>query len=463
MRSAGAHTIAAISTPPGGGERGVIRVSGEAAEDLLRAHVRGALPDAFPKRRCCFRADFLDGVGELPALVLWMPGPRSFTREDVVEFHLPGSPPLLARALDRLLHSGAKLAEPGEFTRRAFESGRIDLTQAEGVLELVEAANENERRAAVALLSGGLADRLRPLRETLDDLRALCEASLDFDSEDTGAVPLAELLEGFRTAMSGLREALSFELARVATLGRPRIVLAGAPNAGKSSLFNRLTGAGQALVTELRGTTRDVLESVWTLQGVECELADVAGLDAVNTGPDGRAQELSRDRREAADLLLWVVDATRRDLDRAALEAEELESGAARLLVWSQIDREAAASAPPDSLVRLAGRWCGVSAGEGLGLDELEAGTAELLGLSGQATSLDGAGITRELSLRHRASLEQALRELEGARAAVDSGRALEFVAEILRSASEALDGISGSTTPEDVLDRIFSRFCLGK
>lgn len=414
----------------------------------------------------------------MPALVLWMPGPRSFTREDVAEFHLPGTPALLSRALERLLELGAALAMPGEFTRRAFENGRIDLTQAEGVLELVEAESESERKAAAALLSGGLSERLKPLRDKLDDLRALCEASLDFDSEDTGAVPESELLQGFDDADAGLEEALGFELARVRSSGLPRIVFAGAPNAGKSSLFNRLGEAGEALVTDHSGTTRDVLETVWVVSGVACELADVAGLERGLREPERRAQELSRERRRGADLVLWVVDATRTDEEALLAEAHELQSEAKRLLVWSQTDRVEAAPEPPSGLLAASDRWCAVSAETGVGLRELASAAAKLLGLGAESAALSGAaadggevadsfvgggGLARELSVRHRASLVGARAEIESARTALQSGASLEFIAEILRSATEALDGISGSTTSEDVLDRIFSRFCLGK
>src|SRR5262245_53308739 len=184
----------------------------------------------------------------MPLLLLWMPGPRSFTREDVAELHLPGSPPLLDAALERVLALGATPAEPGEFTRRAFLSGRIDLTRAEGVLALVGARDDRERRAGAALLAGGLADRIEALRDRLEDLRALCEASLDFDERDTGHVPEGEIEERLAGVRAALAEAHAFEVARASPGGEPRVVLTGAPNAGKSSLFNRLAGAERALV-----------------------------------------------------------------------------------------------------------------------------------------------------------------------------------------------------------------------
>ena len=458
-----AHTIAAICTAPGAGLRGAIRVSGSRAGQLVRQVVKQSFAGDQLAGRGCFRTQFFDGVGWQPVLVLWMPGPRSFTREDVAEFHLPGSPPLLARALERLLSLGAVTAKPGEFTRRAFENGRIDLTQAEGVLELVEASNEAERRAAVALLSGGLSARLVPLRDTLDDLRALCEASLDFDADETGAVPEVELLERFDRAQAGLKQALEWELARVSRLGHPRIVFAGAPNAGKSSLFNRLGTEGRALVTPHSGTTRDVLEATWSVLGVECELADTPGLDAAQSGPDQRAQELALDRRRAADLLLFVVDASRSDGATLLEELDSVQSSIPTLLVWNQIDRLPQGTQPSLELRGKAQAWCAVSAHSGTGLAELERAAGELLGFGEIKQGADESGRTRELSLRHRIHLERAQAELLRAREALRAQQPLDEIAEILRAATSALDGIDGTTTAEDVLTRIFSRFCLGK
>ena len=194
-------TIAAVATAPGSGARGVLRVSGPEAADLVRRTVRDAAGRPLAAlERGAFAGRFDDGRGTQPALVLWMPGPGSYTREDVAEFHLVGSPPLLDAALRRLLELGARLAEPGEFTRRAFEHGRLDLSRAEGVLALVEAENLHQAQAATELLFGGLAERIDALRDTLEEVRALCEASLDFDETDTGHVAEEHLLELGRRA-----------------------------------------------------------------------------------------------------------------------------------------------------------------------------------------------------------------------------------------------------------------------
>jgi tRNA modification GTPase len=460
-------TIAAISTPPGAGLRGMIRISGPRAMAIARATcaLDGA-PDL--ARRGGWRGRFDDGRGTQPLLCLAMPAPHSFTREDVVELHLPGSPPLLAAALARVVELGARPAQPGEFTRRAFENGRIDLTQAEGVLDLIEAANEDERRAATALLFGGLSSRVGALREQLVELRALCEASLDFDESDAGHVPTAELRELGLRAREALSEALRWEVRRAQQSPLPRVVLVGAPNAGKSSLFNAL-GRDRALVSDLPGTTRDSVRCVWRTEALECALVDTAGLDedalrSHGDDPDRGAQELARADHAGADLLMHVVDARRADLDRILAEHDALPRGPARLLVWSQIDRGGAAPRPSEKIVERvgAGAWAAVSAVTSTGFEALAARVGELLG-GGPRPPARAQGTSRELSLRHHAALLAAARQLDRALLGLERREPLDLVAEDLRAATDALDAIAGRTAPDDVLDVVFERFCIGK
>lgn len=435
MRASGS-TIAAIATPPGGGRRAVLRLSGPRALALGRETCRLAAEHAL-SRRGAWRGRFDDGVAEQPVLALAMPGPHSFTGEDVLELHLVGSPPLVAAALARLVALGAELARPGEFTRRAFESGRIDLSRAEGVLALVEAESDSERRAAAELCFGGLGKRLEALRESLLDLRVLCEASLDFDEADTGHVPLEELVERGERVRVALEEALGWERRRTRRGGAPRIVLAGAPNAGKSTLFNALTGA-RAIVSDVAGTTRDALVAPWVVAGVPCELVDTAGLsERFETGPDGHAQRFAKAEHAAADLVLRVGDAR---------EAPPQASGPRELVVLTQADR---AEGPVPGLV--------VSAVTGQGLAELERAVAQALWLR------PPSGVARELGERHVAALEHARERLDEALALARAQGPLDLVAEALRAALERLDEIEGHASPEDVLERIFARFCIGK
>ena len=434
-------TIAAVATPPGAAERGVIRLSGPRAGELVRALARLERPLA---ARGVYRGRLADGGGEQPLVCLWMPGPHSYTREDVAELHLPGSPWLVAAALERALALGAEPAEPGEFTRRAFENGRIDLLEAEGVLELVEADSAAERRAGLALLGGGLGRRVEALREELAGLRALCEASLDFDEDATGHVPVEELRAGGERALAALAEALAWERRREPLAGLPRVVLAGPPNAGKSALFNALAEDARALESDLAGTTRDVLRALWRPCGASCLLVDTAGLDealAATGALERRAQERARAEREAADLVLWVEAAD-------AAPGDAAPRGALRVVNKRDL-------APVDPARGLA-----VSAREASGLEALARAVAErLAGPDAPA----GEGSAHALGLRHRHALELARARLEEALAGLAEGLPLDLVAEGLRAATDALDGIQGRTTPEDLLDRIFARFCLGK
>lgn len=431
-------TIAAIATPPGGGRRAVLRLSGPRALALGRETCRFAAENALSQRGA-WRGRFHDGVGEQPVLALAMPGPRSFTGEDVLELHLVGSPPLVAAALARLVALGAELARPGEFTRRAFESGRIDLSRAEGVLALVEAESDSERRAAAELCFGGLGKRLEALRESLLDLRVLCEASLDFDEADTGHVPLEELVERGERVRAALEEALGWERRRTRRAGAPRLVLAGAPNAGKSTLFNALTGA-RAIVSDVAGTTRDALVAPWVVAGVPCELVDTAGLsERFPSGPDALAQRFAKAEHEIADLVLRVCDA--REAPPEVLEPREL-------LVRTHADL---VEGPLD------GPGIVVSALTGAGLAELETDVAQALWLQ------PASGVARELGERHVAALEHARERLDEALALARARGPLDLIAEALRAALERLDEIEGHSSPEDLLDRIFARFCIGK
>ncbi len=453
------RTIAALSSPPGPGDRAVIRLSGPEAFGIVRTALVSETAARWPAGRGLLRGFFGDGHGEQPVMVLVMPGPRSFTREDVVELHLPGAPPLAQRALSRVLELGAVPAGPGEFTRRAFQSGRIDLTRAEAVLEMVSAGSEAERRAAAELQSGGLATRVDAARELLEELAALCEASLDFDESDTGHVPAAELLERFTQAGARVAEALSWEERRAPARGLPRVVLCGAPNAGKSSLLNALAGAAHALVTPAAGTTRDGVEVELALAGSRCVLLDAPGLDPRASGVDRSAQERARELREAAHLFLWVVDAARPDVEVAADEVLDLPASVPILLVWTKGDRDDARPGPPRELVGHARASVGVSALTGAGLDELRRAVSRLL----SEDAGERGSAARELAARHARALRDAALELERARVALGEEAPLDLVAEALRSATRELDRIRGETTPEDVLDRVFARFCIGK
>ncbi|MEM8712396.1 MAG: GTPase, partial [Planctomycetota bacterium] len=287
-----------MASARGPAERAILRLSGARTRELVESLCtrRGGESALLLRGREALKGWLDDGTSLLPVDLLWMPGPRSFTAEDVAELHLPGHPELVELVLQRVLTAGARLAQPGEFTRRAFENGRIDLTQAEGVAALVASQSAAERRAAAALLVGGLEARIRGIRDDLERVRALSEASLDFDEADTGHVPTDALVQMTEQAIVRLAEARGWERQRTAEVAAFDVVLAGAPNSGKSTLFNRLVdeasmeAAGPALVSDLVGTTRDAKRGDWSLGGgLTAALFDVAGLGEaapVDSEPD---------------------------------------------------------------------------------------------------------------------------------------------------------------------------------
>lgn len=493
MNASLSDTIAAIGSARGPAERAVLRVSGGLAGNVAQATCSVGSEAWRPVARGAFELEFDDGEGSYPALALWMPGPKSFTAEDVLELHLPGQPALVDAALARVLSLGVRLAQPGEFTRRAFENGRIDLTRAEGVSALVTARSAAERRAAFALLSGGLDRRLADLRKGLDAARSLGEASLDFDEADTGHVPIEEITSMVSEIRVGLEAALGWERQRTQHAGRPRIALVGAPNAGKSTLFNALAqgelteAAGLAIVSDAEGTTRDTKRGTWVLaRGIEAELIDTAGRTGLSAeGLAGAAEHPALGIGEAygeaavrsADWALWVVDASK----ASALSFNRLPDGCDRSrtsLVWNQIDRQGAAPEPPSSLLGLGLPWRAISGASGLGLAGLGTWCSELLGY-GEAVGDESEGggrsaadrcvgsdvgsIEAGLGARHLGALRAARDCIDRALDSARSGIPLDLVAEDLRAATDALDEISGRTTPEDLLDRIFAQFCLGK
>ncbi|MSR62356.1 MAG: tRNA uridine-5-carboxymethylaminomethyl(34) synthesis GTPase MnmE [Planctomycetes bacterium] len=441
-------TIAAIATPAGSGRRGILRLSGPRAAEFVRATLRDAQPpfDAAASRGL-FAGRFDDGRGLQPVRVLWMRGPRSFTREDVAEFHLPGAEPLLQAALRRLLALGAVPARAGEFTRRAFASGRLDLSQAEGVLALTEAANEAERAAAALLLEGGLDARAAELRERLLALCTLCEASLDFDEGETGHVPRAELAALWGAAQQVLEEALAWETRRAAPSALARVLLVGAPNVGKSTLWNALTG-GRALVSAQAGTTRDWLEGRWELGGGwTCLLIDGPGWTPEARGADAKAQELFARAQRHAELVLWVVDST------------QAEAGAPPIGASLLVRTKSELTPVPCTRVELPSLAVSAHARHGLG--ELAMAVRTRLAPAGDLAR--ETGLARVLFERHQLALQRARTALAEAGECLAAGYSLDLVAEGVRESLAALDDLSGRTTPEDVLERIFARFCLGK
>lgn len=448
-------TIFAVASPPGAAQRGVIRVSGPAA--LRCAGVALAAPDgggdgaeALPRRRAVLDRCLAPYAAACPVLVLVMPSPRSFTGEDVVEFHLPGSPLLLAKVGDRLRAAGARDATPGEFTRRAFEHGRLTLLEAEAVGALIHAASVGEARRAIDTLRGGWSVAVERCRGLTQDGLALLEVGLDFDADETGAVASEEWIERLERARGAVAELAG---AAPSAQARASFVLLGVTNAGKSSLCNALSGRQEAMAAAERATTRDVL-AIDIGQGVTVfdTPGDIEDAVVEDSAVDRAALAL-RDRlagRAAAAVLVLDLSDPRwpawGDLPVAAV-------------VWSQSDRVEAADGPSAA----------VDAGPLAGLPQFVVSSVTGRGVEALRAFLrsgGGRGATQApdaAPARLAAQAQRAAQALDEALVEARAGAAPEMVACAVQDAVAALDAIDGRSSPEDLLDRIFGAFCLGK
>jgi tRNA modification GTPase len=438
-------TIAAVASPPGPRFRGLVRLTGP---DAWAIALSGFSPDrdAPLPTRAERRAGRLavDGLRPaLPAAVALWPGPRTYTGQPLAEIHTVGSPPLVNLVLAHCLTRGARHAEPGEFTLRAFLSGRIDLTRAEAVLGVIDARTPAQLDAALRQLAGGLAGPIAALRDRLLDVLAHLEANLDFaeepDVDPLGRAALAESLAGSAAEVAALADRLR---GRDRPEGYPRVVLVGPPNAGKSRLFNALLGQARALVSPRPGTTRDYLSALCDCDGLSVELIDTAGLESAATAIDDRAQALRADQSARADLLLDC-----RSADTAPVPP--IASDRPRLRVWTKADLD-----PPDSSSNL----LATSAETGAGLDALRRAIAAAL----RAQAADG-DLPATTGARCRDSLVRASLALQSASETLLLGGGDELVAIDLRQALDELGKVVGATVTDDILDRIFRRFCIGK
>jgi tRNA modification GTPase len=439
-------TIAAPVTPPGQGGVGIVRVSGPAA-----ATIAAALAPALPAPRRAELGAFVDANGSTidRGLALWFPGPASYTGEDTVELQGHGGPAVVDAVHARALALGARPARPGEFTERAFLNGRLDLAQAEAVADLIETGDAAGARAAMRSLDGAFSAQVRAQRDELTALRAWIEAALDFPDDDVDHLADSAL----RERLDGLHDGLATTQANAAEGRRLveglNVVIAGAPNAGKSSLLNRLAGTDAAIVTEVAGTTRDVLREPVRIEGVPLTLTDTAGLRATDDPVESAGVRRAETALADADRVLWVVDST-----VAAPEPwPDLPAGTAMDVVRSKIDR----SGEPSGRQTAADTPVfAVSASEGHGLEALRAHLREVFGMAPEA----GAFSARR---RHLDALERAQSHVARARDELATTGAGELAAEQLRQAQAALGEITGETTTEDLLGEIFGRFCIGK
>ena len=445
-------TIAAIATPPGRGAIGVLRVSGPASVAIAQG-VLGRLP----RPRQAALADFCDADGGIldRGLALYFPAPHSFTGEDVLELHAHGGVQVLDLLLRRLLALGCRQARAGEFSERAFLNGKLDIAQAEAIADLIDAGSAAAARAAVRSMRGEFSTQVRLLQAKLTGLRILAEAAIDFPDEEVDFAAdsvvrshLAGIISSFEqisaTARQGalLREGLN-------------VVIAGPPNAGKSSLLNRLAGDDVAIVADLPGTTRDVLREHLNLDGLPINIIDTAGLRHSEDRIELEGIRRARSEIARADLVLYVIDDTTADDALTATNAMfDIAPAVPVTVVFNKIDLSGASPALEQ---RVNFTQIRVSVSSGAGIDLLRAHLKRTAGVT------DGEGAVVSARRRHLDALARARRAVDAAAVALNGSGAPELVAEDLRLAQRALGEITGEFSSDDLLGAIFSSFCIGK
>ena len=446
-------TIAAIATPPGRGGIGVVRISGKNLQAMAE-EILGHLPQP----RYASLSKFLDATGQVidQGIALYFPAPHSYTGEDVLELQGHGGPAVMNLLLSRCLAAGARLAQPGEFTLRAFLNNKLDLAQAESVADIIDASSGEAARCAMRSLQGEFSGAIHTLVQALTDLRMLVEATLDFPEEETDFLQHANA--------HGKLAAIQIQLERVLTSARQgsllregmHVVLVGQPNVGKSSLMNRLAGEEVAIVTEVPGTTRDAIRQSIEIEGVPLHLIDTAGLRETDNAVEKIGIARTRAAIDQADLILLLIDARQgvAAADRAILDG--LPAGLPLISVFNKIDL---LNETPQLKGEAGGIEIYLSAKTGAGMDLLRQKLLETIGWQPHAGG-EGLFMARQ---RHLRALTEAQEHLRTAAAVGEKGEQLELLAEELRLAQLALTTITGEFSADDLLGEIFSRFCIGK
>ncbi len=476
MRSKFEDTIAAISTPLGFSGIGIVRLSGRdairIADEFFFSPKKKTLREA-PSHRILYgyivhpakKLGFLSkGVNPSSeevideVLVSVMRAPYTYTREDVVEINCHGGPLPLRKVLELLLKGGARLAEPGEFTKRAFLNGRIDLAQAEAVLDVISAMTERAQRAAMEQLSGGLSRKVEALRDKLIELTTFVEAYIDFPEEDIEALSLRDMNKKALEISQGLRQLIDSSRHGVLLREGLKCAIIGRPNVGKSSLLNALLQQERAIVTEMPGTTRDVIEEYLDINGLPVRIMDTAGIREARNIAEKEGVQRSLKAMQGADVVLLVLDGSEHlhDTDRQLIEESESKN---TILVINKIDLLGTSQCDISelSLSRLR-PMVKISALKGTGLEELR---NKILDIALGDKLSSGYGIVT--NIRHVKALEMALVRIDSFIEGLNRNLSPELLSIELKEALDAIGEIIGITTPQDILNKIFSSFCIGK
>ena len=445
-------TIVAISTPPGRGGIGIVRLSGPDARHIAGPALRLKHPLAPGRARFAEVIETDTGLTLDQAVVTFFAAPNSYTSEDVIEIAAHGSPVLMDYLVRQCVAAGARLAEPGEFTQRAFLAGRLDLTQAEAVHSLIDATTLQQARTAAQHLGGALAKQVQPVKNQLIELIAALEAGIDFAEDDLEPMTGEEIsrkLVAIETALQALEE--SFAYGRVLHAGF-RLAIVGRPNVGKSSLFNRLIGRDRAIVTAQPGTTRDPVFERLEVAGIPVELIDTAGLRTTSDEAESFGIAKSREAMAEADIVLLVVaaDEAMHEEDLAAIESARQRKV---VVAVNKIDLQRDMAED-----RFPGGYVATSAKEGTGIEELR--LAILSEVQAVPASADTAPLT---NLRQHGVVTAALQALRAAKAGVHAGFPHEMLLLDLHECLHALDTLTGTTHTDDILKLIFASFCIGK
>lgn len=451
-------TIAAVGTPPGNGGIGIVRVSGDMASAIAATLFKAVRSGGLESHRFYFGTIVDPRSGDLvdEAMAVLMRSPRSYTREDVLELHCHGGALVVEQVLSLVLREGARLAEPGEFTRRAFLNGRIDLVQAEAVMDIIGAQTDAALRLAQRQRGGTLSRRIDHCRELLVRALALVEAYIDFPEEDLGPADgqaIAELVAEAKGTIVRLID--GFEEGRLVREGISVLII-GKPNAGKSSLLNRLLDENRAIVTHLPGTTRDIIEETLNLGGLAVRLLDTAGIRHTDDMIEREGINRALDRIALADLVLFVLDGARPFDGEDRLILDSL-GGSTVIAVVNKCDRPRLLEFPPDCSCLEA---LDISAETGEGVERLkDAIRTRFIG----SRKLDSREFVALSRTRHRDALVSAAAALDRFGDALSAEATLDLLASDLREALSAVGSVTGQVTNDEVLDLIFSTFCIGK